>query len=322
MNEPVIWLNIFGLPVQAYCILLALAVLVCAVFMHMKAVKKGLKKSTTFLYMLFAVPLALFLARLIYCAVRYEWIFLDEMGEFGGLWHFFEIGNGGLNIVGAIVGCLLTGVVCARITHQKAGAILDSAAPWGALLIAIARFAQPLSGQGYGDLVESPALCFYPLALQNEWGEWSLAVCTIEGILALLLFFVLLYWGRKTKRAGTLCLYFLTLFCASQIIPQSLRSDDVLFIFIFARVTQMGYMFLLLGAAAYAGARTVKRAGVTNKLVGEWLLIVLGVIVCIGAEFALDKTNLPDVLVYAAMAAALLGIAVLICLRIKKEDAI
>jgi hypothetical protein len=49
---------------------------------------------------------------------------------------------------------------------------------------------------------------------------------------------------------------------------------------------------------------------------------VLGVIVCIGAEFALDKTNLPDVLVYTVMAAALIGIAVLICLRIKKEDAI
>ncbi len=320
MNEPVIWLNVFGLPVQAYSILLMLAAVVCAVLMHMQAVRKGLKKSTAFTYVLCAAPLALFLARLIYCAVRYEWIFLDEMGEFGGLWHFFEIGNGGLNIVGAILGCLLAGAVCAWITHQKAGAILDAAAPFGALLIALARFAQPLSGQGYGDLVESPALSFYPFALQNDWGEWALAVCTIEGIFSLVLFFVLLKWGRKTKRLGTLCLYFLTLFCASQIMPQSLRSDDVLFIFIFARVTQIGYMSLLLGAAAYAGARAVKRAGVTSKLMVEWLLIVLGVIVCIGAEFALDKTNLPDLLVYMAMAAALIGIAALVCLRIKKED--
>jgi prolipoprotein diacylglyceryltransferase len=217
---------------------------------------------------------------------------------------------------------LLAGLLCAGITHQKAGAVLDSAAPFGALLIAIARFAQPLLGQGYGDLVESPALCFYPLALQNEWGEWSLAVCNMEGILSLALFFVLIGLGRKTKRAGTLSLYFLTLFCASQIVPQSLRSDDVLFIFIFARVTQIGYMVLLLGAAACAGARTVKRAGVTGRLIGEWMLVALGVIICIGAEFALDKTNLPDVLVYAVMVAALASMAALILRRIKKEDAL
>jgi prolipoprotein diacylglyceryltransferase len=320
MSEPLIWLNIFGHPVQAYSILLALAAIVCMVPMHMRAVKNSLKKTTALTYMLCAAPLALFLARLIYCAVRYEWIFLDEMGEFGGLWHFFEIGNGGLNIVGAILGCLLAGAVCAFITHQKAGVILDHAAPWGALLIAIARFVQPLSGQGYGDLVESPALSFYPMALQNEWGEWSLAVCTIEGMLALVLFFVLLHLSRKTMRSGTLSLYFLTLFCASQIMPQSLRSDDVLFIFIFARVTQIGYMVLLISAAAVAGERAVKRMGVTNKLIGEWLLLLLGVFISIGAEFALDKTNLPDVLVYVVMVAALIGMAAVICLRIKKED--
>lgn len=322
MGEPVIWLTAFGYPVQAYSILLSLAVIVCTALMHMQAVKKGLKKSTAFVYLLCAAPLALFWARFIYCAVRYEWIFLDEMGEFDGLWHFFEIGNGGLNIVGALMGCLLAGVLCGLITRQKAGAILDSAAPWGALLIAVARFMEPLSGQGYGDLMGSPVLSFYPLALENEWGEWLLAVCTIEGILALALFFLLLHIGRNTKRSGTLSLYFLVLFCASQIMPQSLRSDDVLFIFIFARVTQIGYMALLCGAAAVASARTAKREGVTSGVVREWLLLALGVCICIGAEFALDKTNIPDPLIYTVMVLTLAGMAILVSLRIKKEDAI
>ncbi len=322
MSEPVIWFNVTGQPVQAYGILTALAALACLVFMHMQAVRKGLKRTTALLYALCAVPLALFLARLIYCAVRYEWIFLNEMGEFDGLWHFFEIGNGGLNIVGALLGCLLAGGVCAWITRQKAGAVLDSAAPFGALLIAAARFLQPLSGQGYGDLVDSPALTFYPLALQNEWGEWSLAVCTIEGVLALILFFVLLSLSRKVRRPGMLSLYFLVLFCASQIMPQSLRSDDVLFIFIFARVTQLGFMALLCGAMAAAWMRAVRRIGVTPGLAGEWLLVLLGVGICIGAEFALDKTNLPDILVYAGMVASLASMAAIGCLRIKKEDTI
>jgi prolipoprotein diacylglyceryltransferase len=104
MSEPVIWFESMGVPVDAYGLVVALAALACVILMHAQAVRRGLKKSTAALYALCAAPLALFLARLIYCAVRYEWIFLDEMGEFGGLWHFFEIGNGGLNIVGALLG--------------------------------------------------------------------------------------------------------------------------------------------------------------------------------------------------------------------------
>ena len=320
MSEPVIWFEVAGVPVYAYALAVALFALVCVVLMHVLSVKRGMKKITALLYVLFAAPLALFLARLIYCAVRYDWIFLDEMGEFGGLWHFFEIGNGGMNIIGALLGCLMAGKICGSLTKQRAGAILDAAAPWGALLIALSRFAEPLLGQGYGDLLESPALSFYPMAFENEWGEWSLAVCNLEGILALALFFVLLYLAGKTRRPGTLCLYFLALFCAPQIMPQSLRSDDVLFVFIFARVTQIGYMVLLCGAAGAAWAVAARRTGITPRLMGEWLLMLLGVGVCIGAEFALDKTNLPDMLVYAAMAAALAFMAALVCLRVKKED--
>ena len=320
MSEPVVWFTLNGWPVQAYTVVLVLAAVLGTGLMWIRSKDFGLKKSTAFGYVLCAAPLALFLARLVYCAVRYEWIFQNEMGEFDGLWHFFEWGNGGMNIIGALAGCLLAGALCARLTKQKAGAVLDCAALAGALLIAVARFAQPLSGQGFGDLIESPAFSFFPLAIENEWGEWMLAVCIIEGVLALAVFSFLLVKAQKAHRPGVLSLYFLVLFCASQIMPQSLRSDDVLFIFIFARVTQIGYVIFLIGAAAVAGVWAVRRTGVTASLTIEWFLLLLGIGVCIGAEFALDKTNLPDLLVYAVMIAALLGMAALGARRIKKED--
>ena len=49
------------------------------------------------------------------------------------------------------------------------------------------------------------------------------------------------------------------------------------------------------------------------------MLLLLGVGVCIGAEFALDKTNLPNTLVYAVMLAALLGMGFLTVHRVMKE---
>jgi hypothetical protein len=44
----------------------------------------------------------------------------------------------------------------------------------------------------------------------------------------------------------------------------------------------------------------------------QFLLLLLGAGICIGAEFALDKTNLSHVLIYAVMIAALAGMAALI----------
>lgn len=313
-------LNVLGLTVTVYALTAIIAVLLCGGWMLRLAPRHGLRPREGALYGLLAALLALVLGRAVYCAVRWEWLFLDEMGNFAGLSPFFDTANGGISVVGVLTGCLLAAPIAAALTKKRAADYLDCAALPGILLFALLRLAEPLSGQGYGDLLLSPGLCFFPLALLNDMGDYSLSVCFLEGMLAIALLCALLIARRSVRKQSSLSLYALALLCACQVMPESLRRDDVLFLFIFARVTQIGYAVLLCGTLTFALVRGGRHGLGARKIALESGLMLIGVALCIGAEFALDKTNLPDALVYAVMIAALLGMAFLTCRRIHKED--
>ena len=308
------------IPGFVYWILLAALLIACAAFLYRYTQMRRLKRQTVPVFLLTAVPLAFFFGRLIYTAVRYDWIFLDGMGDFQGVLPFFNPSLGGLNFIGILLGCLAAGFVTAAVTRQAAGRILDAAVPYGVLLFALMRFLEPITGQGYGDWIENPLLPFYPFGILNGWGEWQLPVCAIEGLLALFVSVVLFTLRGKAKKAGILTLYTLALLSASQIVPQSFRQDDVLTVFIFAKVNQIGYMVMLCGSMLYAGAAALRRGAAAKSILIEWTLMILGVLLAIGCEFALDKTNLPDPLVYAVMVAVIAGMGVLAVRRIHRED--
>ena len=301
---------------------LALLVLLCAgtALLYRYGKKQQYKRGTVVIYLLTALPLAFFFGRLIYTAVRYDWIFLDGMGNFQGVLPFFDPSLGRVNAIGVLTGCLVAGFVTAGITKQSAGKILDGVVPYGVLLFALMRFIEPITGQGYGDWIDQPLLPFYPFGILNDWGEWQLPVCAAEGFLALLVSGALFLLRNKTKKAGTLTLYALALLSASQIIPQSFRQDDVLMIFIFAKVNQIGYMVLLCGSMLFAGAKALRRGAAKKLILSEWAGMILGVLLAIWCEYALDKTNLTDLLVYTIMVVVIAGMAVLAVRRIHRED--
>lgn len=311
----------FRFPLYAYWLFLSAFLCLCAFLLYKQAKIKQYKRHTVTVYLLSSIPLAFFCGRLIYSAIRYDWIYLDSMGNFMGILPFFNPAIGGVNAIGVITGCLLAGFVTAGFTKQSAGRILDSAVPFGVLLFALARLIEPITGQGFGDLLEKPLLPFYPFGIMNDWGEWMLPVCAMEGMLALLVFAALILLRRKTVKPGMLALYGMALLSASQIIPQSLRQDDVLTIFIFAKVNQIGYMVLLCGSMICAGALALRHHTPKQAVLPEWTAMVIGVLLTIGCEYALDKTNLPDLLVYAIMITVIACMCALTVRRIHKEDA-
>jgi prolipoprotein diacylglyceryltransferase len=310
----------FHLPGYVYWLLLF--VLLCGIvcLWLLNAKKQKNKRGTVAVYLLTAIPLAFFFGRLIYAAVRYDWIFFDSIGGFQGVLPFFDPFVGGINAIGVLVGGLLAGFAVAVITKQPAGKILDSVVPYGILLFALMRFAEPIIGQGYGDWIEQPLLPFYPFGILNGWGEWQLPVCAIEGLLALFVSGALFRLRGRTRKTGTLTLYALALLSASQIVPQSFRQDDVLMIFVFARVNQIGFMTLLCGSMLYADAAALRRGVKKLRVMTEWALMVLGVLLAIWCEYALDKTNLPDLLIYAVMVVVVTGIGALAVRCIHMED--
>lgn len=310
----------FRIPGFVYWLLLAVCLGGCAYLLFRHGKKQRFKSQSVWAYLLAAVPLAFFLGRLIYAAVRFDWIFFDNMGGFLGVLPFFNPSLGGVNATGVLLGSLLAGFVAAAVTKEPAAKILDAVVPYGALLFALMRFAEPIIGQGYGGWMDQPLLPFYPFGILNDWGEWQLPVCAFEGLLALLVSATLFMLRGKTKKAGTLTLYCLALLGASQIIPQSFRQDDVLMIFIFAKVNQIGYMVLLCAPILYGGVLALWRGAKAWRIILEWAAMAAGVLVAIGCEYALDKINLPDWSIYVVMALVIAGMAALAVRSVHRED--
>ena len=314
MNQTIAF-SLAGFPVSLYSLLALLLCLCAAAVLPLFFRRRGLSARSALLYALSAALLGLLIGRGIYCAVRTD-LFLDPFGRSLGFTPFFNLNLGSLSVAGVLAGVLLAAPLSAG--RKNAAAVLDAAAVPGLFLFAALRFIEPLSGQGYGPLTEVPLLCRIPFGIRNGWGEWSLSVCFLEGLILLVIALALL--RVSTKRAGTLALCALVLLAACQIVPESLRRDGALRIFIFARVTQICYAAILFGSALAAWIRGRKR-GLGKKRIGtETAAVLLGILLLIGGEFALDKTEWPDALIYAAMLLTLALMTLLILRRIREED--
>ena len=306
--------TLLGREVSIYFLLAAAAYLAFAAVMILARRKKEKRSAApAALFAGLAAVLGVLLGRLIYCAVRFNRIFYDEMGDWRGLLPFWMPEEGSVNVIGVLLGCLLAAPIAGKMTGAKAGKLLDSAALPGLLLFAVLRFIEPLSGQGYGPLVESPLLCWTPLSIDSGWDSWSLSVCFIEGLL--LLAVVLTVWKLPCRKDGTRALYVLALMAGTQIIPETFRQDNVLLIFIFASVTQIGYAVLLFSALA------VSLRGMGRKAAASEIpLYLLGVALLIGIEFALDKTEWSPLLLYIGMFLILGGMTAMTVRRIRRHD--
>lgn len=318
--KQILSISILGMDFSLYFLLLVAGFVIACAGVDAAAERAGVKSLGAILYSLLSAVLAVVLGRIVYCAVRFDWLFYDELGEFTGLWPLIDPKAGSLNVIGVLLGCLLAAPIAGAITKQKASSYLHCAAIPGVFLFAFARLIEPLSGQGYGEMLSNEKFCFFPLALENGMGEYALSVCFIEAVLALIVGIVLLFLRSRYEKPVSLGLAALTLLAVSQIVPESLRRDDVLYLFIFARVTQIGYAVILAGSLFAALAMGIKRGLGKGRAFAEALLMLLGIAACVGGEFALDKTNLPNLVVYLAMIAVLIGLALLNLGRIRKED--
>lgn len=309
-----------GFTVSVYALLMAVGFAAAVGLAAFLGKKKGLQPARVCLYGVLAAVIGLFLGRAIYCAVRWDWIFLDELGEFIGIGPFFDVHNGSVNVIGVMCGVLLAAPIVAAVTKEKAAAYLDTAAIPALALFVFARAIEPLSGQGYGSLIMDERLCFFPLALLNDMGDYSLSVCFIEAVLAALVLAAVWLLQKKVRKPGTLAQYALVLLCLSQILPEALRRDNVLYVLIFARVTHLGLAFTigltLIRLLVQGGKQGLDAKSIVLDVIG----LAAGIGLCIATIFALDKTNLPKLLVYAVMVLSLLELGFVTCRRIRLED--
>lgn len=306
METPVVMFSLFGLPVTAYALCLVLSLCAALALLALQCRRMALKPGTASGLALLVLPLGLLGARAFYCLARLS--FYAEIG----LSHALMLWQGGYALWGAVAGAVLGALLTARRTAQSPARLLDALSAPGALAIALCRLAEPLSGEGIGMYVESESLCFFPLAVQNVWGEWYYSVFLPEALAALIIMAVLL---RRMRPAGESAKLFFVLYCAGQVLLESLRRDNFLR-WLFVRVSQLTCA-LVMAALMIAALVRLARAGrlhgrALRRMAACFAVYLVGVGCVVALEFAIDKSaDLPVWAAYVLMAVccAVMGVS-------------
>lgn len=238
-----------------------------------------------------AVPLcALVGARALYVAFA-----LDEFLYAYGLPAVFDLRCGGCMLYGGLFGGMLGGTLLAKARHMSVTRTLDSLVVPALAAIALCRLGEGFTTEGVGPMIENEALCFFPLAICNEYEEWNLCVFLLEALVALVLMVVFMK-KRRAEAGETTCSALLLLSC-SQILLENLRSDGCLRIG-FVRVTEVIAALVVL-AVIILRSRKMGKHLLLRRVVCTLLCVAgIGII-----EWAQDKTNIPNLVLYVAMGA-------------------
>ena len=225
---------------------------------------------------------------------------------------------GGFALMGVFAGCLLSAWVLKLTgleTHM--GYTLDCMAGAGALGMAVGRLGFFFSASDRGILVEKEGFFVSPVVNPVSGAvELRLATFLIQAVAAAGIFVVLMLLWKRKKRDGDLCLVFLLLHGAAQVVLDSTRYD-ALFLRSngFVSAVQILSAIAIVTAAAVFSVRAVKAGGWKWGWVPLWL-VMAGLIGGAGyMEYHVQRHGSEAAFAYSVMSACL-GAYVLLSLGI------
>ena len=223
-------------------------------------------------------PAGLIGSRLLYCAAHYDLYFLGD----GNFFAFFAGGH-------SLAGALLASCAALLLLTRSARRFLshcDALTPGAMLMVAILRFGERFSGQGFGKEIDTGFLRGGFFAMYDVYGDARHAVYRYEMVAALLLFAFSLFFVRRHKKGETARVTFL-LFCAMQTLFESLREDDCLALE-FVRVAQVVYFLTLLALCAFFAVRAFRSGMRGAGFLVPLAVMALGGTMTVVQEFRVD----------------------------------
>lgn len=259
----------------------------------------GTKKGTGILLAFLSVVFGIAASRLLYCLLS-----LPGGMEipFAG---WFDLTSGGYSMFGMIFGVFLAAACCAKITGEKPRLLLDIVSCSIPLFISAERIGERVI-EGFN--VSRPVMNRFPagtfLGLEDPvYGTSVLATWLVGAILSMILFLVLaLMLLRKERRDGDQLIVFLLLCGAGGVILESLRYDYHME-YSFVYFQQILAALMLVSGVILAG----KRGRGQRKPLFRAALISLpaAIGVCGFVEYALDRMDINQYILYGMMTAAL-----------------
>ena len=286
-------------------------------------------------FLVFAIPFAAVCARIGYCICAMERISNMVLEE--GFLSLIRPPWNGFLLYGALAGCIPALAIAAKRTGERFSRLADAAAPAAALMIALGRASEYITGQGFGWPVEEwfsgggmslfrledcSFFCRMPFAVPDFYGGGNWAVFMLESITAFVIFWILAL--KRNRRPGDRTLRFLILYASTQILFESMRQDDVLR-WGFVRVNQVIGALILTGILICLVSRldpSVKRkTGMTGGI-----LLTAGFLTVAAMEFALEGKisvieSMPLDVCYMIMAAGCMTVLLTLCFILKRTAA-
>lgn len=248
--------NIFGIHISFYGIMMALA-FVCAIWVATyNAKKRGFKTEDIFTLALYIIPFSILGARTYFC------IFTETPHTF---WQFFEIWNGGLAILGGVIGGVIAILLYSKIHKKNLLEILSIAAPSLILGQAIGRIGCFFAGCCYGVEVLNPALHFFPISIEID-GVWHYATMFWESFLCVVGFIILQTLLNKNAPKGTTVCAYLCYYGTIRAIIETFRGDSLYLFGSGIKVSQaLSIVLIILGIIGFILIHTKKKKNETIK---------------------------------------------------------
>lgn len=208
--------TVFGTPVYWYGIIITSAIVLDFFLLGYFCKKFGYDRDMPFDLVIFAVVLGIVGARLF--SVTFE-PNLD-------ITDFFKFRNGGMSIVGALIGGLIGVGLYSLIKKTNFFQVTDVLAPLVLLAQAIGRWGNFFNGEVYGKVVTNTSLQWFPFAV-NIGGTWHHALFFYESVLDLLGFVLLLFLFIKfRKKKGIATGSYLIYYGAIRFCLEPLRDNE------------------------------------------------------------------------------------------------
>lgn len=313
LREDAVRISLFGTEMYPYGLCCAVGALCAIIAMGVVCRIRKTRPGTGPLLALLCLVLGIACSRLAFCL-------MDQ--EFGNMMPFdawFLADRGGWSLFGAIGGVMLGAWLTARITGDQPARTLDAASVGVCLFVAAERLAEGrIDGFNISRTLPEGTLADGFFIIKDSYDLNYLATYRLAAIFAVILFLVLAVSMLRGKRQdGDTWIQFLLLGGAGGILLESLRYDGFLE-FSFVRFQQVLAALMLVWGLVMAARRSGKHG--KRLVLTVTALLVLAIGLCIGIEFALDRTRISHILLYVIMTAAVAAPVVFGYVLLRRND--
>ena len=285
-------ISIFGIEIYAYGLHIAIGILAMTIALWIITKQENTKKGTVLLIVLTGTIIGGVFSRLFFCLMD------QSLGSMIPFKYWFYISGGGWSMTGLIAGFFFAAWISAKISRQEVEKILDFTACTFPLLMIAERLGERLIDDfnmsrplGENVLTNSFLVC------QGEYENYlrTYYLCAAG---AFILFLCLNILNSHKHQDGEIWIDFLLVCGAGGVILESLRYDYFLSI-TFVHLQQVCFALMLLTGTIIAAVRVKTQKTVLRFIAPVSVLLAAGAVIAI--EFAIDRSDINNLLLYAVM---------------------